>query len=200
MDIAGVDEVGRGTLAGPVVCAAVVLRQDDPCLTIYRDSKTLSPGKRLRLYHHIRRHARAYAVCQQSAAAIDRHNILQATLQCMRESVLALRLRPQHVLVDGDRLPELPMPASAVIGGDDREPCIAAASIVAKVVRDRLMRLADARYPGYGFAAHKGYATARHRQALQKLGASPIHRRSFAPVARVLRTQQEHREETHDER
>lgn len=189
--IAGVDEVGRGTLAGPVVCAAVILRPDDPCLSQYRDSKKLSPKRRLALYHHLRRQAQAYAVCQQPPEVIDEINILQATLRCMREAVLALSVQPEHVLVDGNTLPPLPMPAEALIGGDDRAPCIAAASIMAKVVRDRLMGLLDIRHPGYGFATHKGYATQAHRQALQQLGVSPIHRKSFAPVAAQLCTEEE---------
>jgi len=184
--LAGVDEVGRGPLAGPVVCAAVVLRDDDPCYALYRDSKKLSEKKRLAFYPHLRRHAHAYALAAVSAAEIDRLNILQATMHCMQQAVAALPIVPAHVLIDGNRLPEgLPCPATAVIGGDDSEPAIAAASIIAKVVRDRLMACADVRYPGYDFAHHKGYGTKHHQAALQALGPSPFHRFSFAPVARL---------------
>ncbi|MDQ6975408.1 MAG: ribonuclease HII [Mariprofundaceae bacterium] len=183
--VAGVDEVGRGPLAGPVVCAAVVLDSNDPCLGKYRDSKKLSAKKRLFFYHHLRQHASAYALAYLSAADIDRLNILQATLQCMKMAVEALAITPDHVLIDGNRLPTLTMPATAIVGGDDTEPSIAAASIVAKVVRDRLMGMADVKYRGYGFAQHKGYGTKQHMEALRTLGASPYHRFSFAPVKRV---------------
>ncbi len=183
MLLAGVDEVGRGPLAGPVVTAAVVLAENDPCLGQYRDSKKLSAKKRLMFYHHLRKHCVAYAVTQASVAEVDRCNILQATLLSMRRSVLALPILPDHVMVDGHHAPELPcLKTETVIGGDAKVQAIAAASIIAKVVRDRLMRLCDVRYPEYGFAAHKGYGTAQHMQALADFGPCPIHRRSFKPV------------------
>jgi len=185
MIVAGVDEVGRGPLAGPVVCAAVILRANDPYLDAYRDSKKLSAKKRLFFYRHLRHYALDYAVASMPPAEIDQLNILQATLQCMAMAVNALATTPEHVLVDGNRLPNVTMPATAIIGGDNSEPCIAAASIVAKVVRDRLMALAGVTYKGYGFAQHKGYGTKQHMKALQRLGASPYHRFSFAPVRKV---------------
>jgi len=184
--LAGVDEVGRGPLAGPVVTAAVVLAPDDPMLGQYRDSKRLAERKRERLYHHIRRHARACRVSMATVEEIDRLNILEATMLAMRRSVEGLPLRPGRVLVDGNRVPPLALPTEAVIGGDDSVQPIAAASIVAKVVRDRYMRMLDRRYPGYGFAGHKGYGTKAHMQALAELGPSPAHRVSFAPVAKLL--------------
>lgn len=186
--IAGVDEVGRGPLAGPVVCAAVILSSNDPCYHQYRDSKKLSEKKRLYFYRHLRKHTVAYSLAQVAADQIDQINILQATLQCMQHAVISLKVRPDHVLIDGNQLPDLPIDATAVIGGDDSEPCIAAASIIAKVVRDRLMAIVDVRYPGYGFSRHKGYGTKQHMLALQSLGPSPIHRYSFAPVARAAKS------------
>ncbi len=185
--IAGVDEVGRGPLAGPVVTAAVILAPDDPCLGRYRDSKKISENRRLHLYHHLRRHALACTVAQASVEEIDRLNILHATMLAMRRSVEGLPLVPSRVLVDGNRIPDLTIPAEAVIGGDDSVQEIAAASIIAKVVRDRLMTMLDARYPGYQFSRHKGYGTKVHMEALRRLGPSPAHRTSFAPVARCAR-------------
>lgn len=184
--LAGVDEVGRGPLAGPVVTAAVILSPDDPYLGQYRDSKRVAEKKRLKLYHHIRRHAVAYAVSMASVEEIDRLNILQATMLAMRRSVEALRIQPSNVVVDGNRLPELAVPAEAIIGGDDSVQEIAAASIIAKVVRDRMMAILDCRFPHYHFAGHKGYGTKVHLEALQTHGPCPAHRRSFAPVARLL--------------
>lgn len=181
---AGVDEVGRGPLAGPVVTAAVILSPDDPMLGQYRDSKKVSEKKRLKLYHHIRKHAVAYAVAQASVEEIDSLNILHATMFAMRRSVERLPIQPTEVVVDGNRCPEMPLPVSAVIGGDDKVQEIAAASIIAKVVRDRMMGMLDARYPGYGFGQHKGYGTKVHMDALALSGPTPIHRRSFAPVAK----------------
>jgi len=185
--IAGVDEVGRGPLAGPVVAAAVVLAEADPMLGEYRDSKRLSARKRQRLYHHLKRHARAVSIAQASVEEIGRLNILQATMLAMHRAVTGLPQMPALALVDGNCAPELPCPVETVIGGDDSRPEIAAASIVAKVVRDRLMGLLDARWPAYGFAAHKGYGTAAHLAALREHGACPAHRSGFAPVARALR-------------
>ncbi|RMH61288.1 MAG: ribonuclease HII [Zetaproteobacteria bacterium] len=182
--IAGVDEVGRGPLAGPVVAAAVILRMDDPCLGEYRDSKRLSARKRLALYHHLRRHALAYALAQASVEEIDALNILNATMLAMRRAVEALPIRPDQVVVDGNRKPSLAVPVRAVVGGDAKVPQIAAASIAAKVVRDRFMCRLDVQFPQYAFAAHKGYGTKAHLEALAAHGASPWHRRSFAPVRR----------------
>ncbi len=183
--IAGVDEVGRGPLAGPVVCAAVVL---DPSRIPkgLNDSKKLSEAVRERLFDEIcENHDVALAV--GSVARIDATDIRAATLDTMRRAVAGLATPPDAVLVDGiDVPPGLPCAGTAVKGGDARSVTIAAASIVAKVVRDRLMTLAEAEYPGYGFDRHKGYGTAVHMEALARLGASPLHRRSFAPVARIL--------------
>jgi len=185
--LAGVDEVGRGPLAGPVVTAAVILSPDDPMLGQYRDSKKVSEKKRLKLYHHIRKHAVAYAVAQASVEEIDRLNILHATMFAMRRAVDALPLKPTEVVVDGNRCPEMPVPVSAVIGGDDKVQEIAAASIMAKVVRDRLMRYLDYRYPHYEFNKHKGYGTRVHMDALREHGPCEHHRQSFAPVAAAQR-------------
>ena len=183
--IAGVDEVGRGPIAGPVVTAAVVL---DPARIPVGldDSKKLSEGSRERLFDEIcRDHAVAVAV--GSVARIDATDIRAATLDAMRRAVKGLAEAPDHVLVDGiDVPPGLPCPGTAVKGGDGRSVSIAAASIVAKVIRDRLMVEAEREHPGYGFAEHKGYGTEAHRDALARLGASALHRRSFAPVAAVL--------------
>jgi len=189
--LAGVDEVGRGPLAGPVVTAAVILSPDDPYLGRYRDSKRVAEKKRLRLYHHLRHHAVAYAVSMASVEEIDRLNILHATMLAMRRSVDALGIRPTRVMVDGNRLPSLAVPAEAVIGGDDTVQEIAAASIMAKVVRDRLMCMIHTKYPLYGFAGHKGYGTAVHMQALREHGPCIWHRTSFAPVARCLTVSRE---------
>ncbi len=184
--IAGVDEAGRGPLAGPVVAAAVILSPSDPLRGNYRDSKKLGEKKRRRLYHHIRATSLACAVAAASVDEIDRLNILQATLRAMQRAVEALDPHPHKVLVDGDRLPILEFPAIAVVGGDDRIQEIAAASIVAKVVRDRLMRRLHFYFPEYGFDVHKGYATRAHLKALACFGACAWHRRSFAPVQRAL--------------
>jgi len=184
--LAGVDEVGRGPLAGPVVTAAVILSPDDPYLGKYRDSKRVAEKKRLRLYHHIRKHALAYSVTMATVEEIDQLNILHATMLSMRRSVEGLGIVPGRVLVDGNRIPDLRVPAEAIIGGDDKIQAISAASIVAKVVRDRLMAMLDVQYPGFHFAKHKGYGTKQHMDALQEYGPTPIHRRSFAPVAKLL--------------
>jgi len=186
--IAGVDEVGRGPLAGPVVTAAVILSPDDPLYGQYRDSKKLSEKRRLAMYRNIRRHAVAYAVAQASVEEIDRLNILHATMLAMRRAVDGLAIRPSKVLVDGNRVPDMPVPAEAIVGGDNSVQEIAAASIVAKVIRDRMMHYLDYRHPVYQFAAHKGYGTAAHMQALREHGPSPVHRHSFAPVAKYART------------
>jgi len=180
--LAGVDEVGRGPLAGPVVTAAVILSPDDPYLGQYRDSKRVAEKKRLKLYHHIRRHAVAYSVAQATVEEIDRLNILHATMFAMRRAVDGLPVLPTEVVVDGNRCPEVPYPVSAVVGGDDKVQEIAAASIMAKVVRDRLMRFLDYKYPLYEFYKHKGYGTKVHMDALRQHGPCEIHRHSFAPV------------------
>jgi len=180
--LAGVDEVGRGPLAGPVVTAAVILSPNDPLLGQYRDSKKVSEKKRIRLYHHIRKHAVAYAVAQANVEEIDRLNILHATMFAMRRAVDGLDITPSEVVVDGNRCPDVSIPVSAVIGGDDKVQEIAAASIMAKVVRDRLMRYIDCRFPVYQFSKHKGYGTKLHMDALRKFGPCIHHRHSFAPV------------------
>jgi ribonuclease HII len=183
--VAGVDEAGRGPLAGPVVAAAVMLDELQPIKGL-ADSKALSPRRRERLYDEIRAKALCCGVAEASVEEIDRLNILQATLLAMRRAVEGLRLRPQLVLVDGNRVPTLAMPAHAVVKGDARVQAIAAASILAKVHRDRLCEQLHERYPQYGFAAHKGYPTEQHLQALREHGACEQHRRGFAPVRALL--------------
>ncbi|MCB1860522.1 MAG: ribonuclease HII [Gammaproteobacteria bacterium] len=182
---AGVDEVGRGPLAGPVIAAAVILDPDNPIAGI-GDSKKLSDRRRQLLSVLIRKQAIAWAVGRAEAEEIDRLNILQASLLAMRRAVAALPIAAQHVMVDGNYCPELACSVQAVVGGDASVAAIGAASIVAKVVRDREMIALDSRYPGYGFARHKGYPTRLHLEALSRLGVSEIHRRSFAPVKRLL--------------
>ena len=184
--IAGVDEAGRGPLAGPVVAAAVILDDLAPIKGL-KDSKQLSARARERLYDEIRAKALCCCIAQASVEEIDALNILQATLLAMRRAVEGLRLRPHQVLVDGNQLPLLPMPALAIVKGDAKVEAISAASIVAKVYRDRLCLELHARHPQYGFDGHKGYPTPAHLAALREHGASPEHRRSFAPVRTVLR-------------
>ena len=183
--LAGVDEVGRGPLAGKVVAAAVILDPQYPIEGL-RDSKKLSPSRRDELAKIIRERALAWSIASASVAEIDEINILQASLLAMHRAVGALNPEPEYVLVDGNRLPQWDYASEPVIGGDDRVPAIAAASILAKVHRDNELVALDSVYPGYGFAAHKGYPTARHLKALQTLGVTPIHRRSFAPVKKIL--------------
>lgn len=184
--IAGVDEAGRGPLAGPVVAAAVILDDLNPVRGL-ADSKQLSALRRERLFDEIRAKALCFAVAQASVQEIDTLNILQATLLAMRRAVHGLRLAPKLVLVDGNRLPVLPMRCEAIVKGDALVAAISAASILAKVTRDRWCDEVDARYPAYGFARHKGYGTAQHLSALQSEGASPLHRQTFAPVRAVLK-------------
>ncbi len=183
--VCGVDEVGRGPLAGPVVAAAVIL---DPARPIsgLADSKKLTERRREILDVQIRECALAWSLGRAEVAEIDALNILQASLLAMQRAVAALSVMPRHALVDGNRLPRLSCSAEAIVGGDGSVPCISAASIIAKVARDREMCDLDARYPGYGLARHKGYPTRVHLLALEELGASEIHRGSFAPVKRIL--------------
>lgn len=184
--VAGVDEVGRGPLAGPVVAAAVIL-DDQRRIRGLRDSKQLSARQRERLDTQIRAQALCLAIGQASVEEIDRLNILQATLLAMQRAVEGLRLLPACVLVDGNQLPRLRVPCEAVVKGDSRVAAISAASIVAKVFRDALLVQLHERHPRYGFADHKGYATAEHLAALRAHGACVEHRRSFAPVAECWR-------------
>ena len=183
--VAGVDEAGRGPLAGPVVAAAVILDELKPIKHL-GDSKVISPRRRERLFDEIRAQALACCIAEASVEEIDRLNILQATLLAMQRAVAGLRLAPRLVLVDGNRLPVLGMPAEAIVKGDARVPSISAASILAKVYRDRLCEALHEAHPAYGFARHKGYPTADHLAALQAHGACVAHRRSFAPVRAVL--------------
>jgi ribonuclease HII len=183
--VAGVDEAGRGPLAGPVVAAAVILDELQPIKGL-NDSKKLSPRTRERLFDEIRARALCCSIAQASVEEIDALNILQATLLAMRRAVDGLRLRPHKVLVDGNRLPLLKMPAEAIVKGDARVRAIAAASILAKVQRDRLCQALHEQHPEYGFDGHKGYPTPAHLAALREHGACAQHRRSFAPVRAVL--------------
>lgn len=182
--VAGVDEAGRGPLAGPVVAAAVILDDLHPIAGL-ADSKKLSAARRERLFDEIRAKALCFCIAEASVEEIDRLNILQATLLAMRRAVMGLRLKPVMVLVDGNRLPLLDVPAEAIVKGDALVQSISAASILAKVHRDRWCQQLHDRYPQYGFAGHKGYGTAAHLAALRTHGACPEHRRSFAPVAQV---------------
>lgn len=182
--IAGVDEAGRGPLAGPVVAAAVILDPGRPIPGL-ADSKKLSAGRREQLAAQIRQHALAVALYCVEAEEIDRINILQATLKAMRGAVAGLGQAPTRVLVDGNRLPDLPVPATALIGGDGVEPAISAASIIAKTHRDAIMLDWHRRYPAYGFDRHKGYGTALHLEALAANGPCPAHRHSFRPVTQA---------------
>lgn len=184
--VAGVDEAGRGPLAGPVVAAAVILDELHPIQGL-ADSKKLSPVRREKLYHEIRAKALCCSIAEASVEEIDRLNILQATLLAMRRAVEGLRLKPVKVLVDGNRLPVLDVLAEAIVKGDAKIPAISAASILAKVYRDRWCADYDRVFPQYGFATHKGYGTAEHLAALNEHGACPQHRKSFAPVANLPR-------------
>ena len=185
--IAGVDEAGRGPLAGPVVAAAVILDRHNPVDGLM-DSKVLPEKRREELAVQITAQALAWSVAWADAAEIDRINILQATFLAMRRALLGLRLLPGLVEVDGNRLPNLifggrQLNGSAIVGGDAKIPAISAASIIAKVRRDHMMRHIDTLYPDYGFRQHKGYGTAAHRDSLSRLGPCPQHRRSFRPVS-----------------
>jgi ribonuclease HII len=185
--IAGVDEAGRGPLAGPVVAAAVILDKERPIAGL-ADSKALTERQRQRLAIQIVERSLAWSIAWSDAAEIDRLNILQATFLAMRRALLGLRIRPERVEVDGNRLPDLSfsgqaLNGNAIVGGDAKIPAISAASIIAKVHRDHMMSCMDAIYPAYGFRQHKGYGTVAHRDCLSRLGPCPQHRRSFRPVS-----------------
>lgn len=182
--LAGVDEAGRGCWAGPVVAAAVVL----PCGFCppgLDDSKKLTAQRRDVLCVQIRAGALAWGACAVSAAEIDATDILRATLRAMARAVGRLQVRPDLVLVDGDRRPDLPVPCECLVRGDGTSAAVAAASVLAKVFRDRIMTACERHHPGYGFAAHKGYGAAAHREALRRLGPCPLHRLTYRPVAQL---------------
>ena len=185
--IAGVDEAGRGPLAGPVVAAAVILPPEEEFDLPVNDSKALDEtfreelGERLRSDPHV-----VWAVAERSAAVIDRINILKATHEAMREAVMSLSVRPGMAFVDGLKVRDFPVEARFIVKGDALSASVAAASIIAKTHRDHLMVELDKRYPGYGFAKHKGYGTAQHLEALRNLGPCPEHRKTFGPVARII--------------
>jgi ribonuclease HII len=183
--VAGVDEAGRGPLAGPVVAAAVILDDQQPIKGL-NDSKKLSAARREKLFDEIRAKALCCCIAEASAEEIDQINILQATMLAMRRAVEGLRLKPVQVLVDGNRIPVLNVPAEAIVKGDAKVASIAAASILAKVHRDRLCERMHEAYPGYGFATHKGYPTADHLGLLAQLGPCPEHRKTFGPVRLAL--------------
>ena len=187
--VCGVDEAGRGPLVGAVVAGAVVLDPNNP-ISGLKDSKKLTPAKRDFLYEQIIEKAKAWGVGQASPAEIDDINILQATMLAMQRAVEDLTTRlgtwPDKALIDGNRCPELPIPSEAIIKGDAKEPAISAASIIAKVTRDRQMQVLDKLHPQYGFAQHMGYPTEAHFAALKEFGACDEHRRSFSPVRKVL--------------
>lgn len=182
---AGVDEVGRGPLAGDVVTAAVILDPKNPIPEL-DDSKKLTEKKREQLFGVIQEKALSWSIARATVEEIDTLNILQASLLAMKRAVESLPLQPEHVWVDGNKIPKWTYPAEAVVKGDSRVAAISAASILAKVTRDREMVDLDTRYPDYGFAGHKGYPTAKHLAALEQHGATPFHRRSYAPVKKQL--------------
>lgn len=182
---AGVDEAGRGPLAGPVVAAAVIPGADID-LSGIRDSKKMSEKKREYWYEVITGQALAWSVVAMTPAEIDKLNILQATLKAMRLAVEQLNYQPKLVLIDGNQSPELSLPVRTVVGGDDIHPAISAASVLAKVYRDRVMYDLDQKFPDYGFAKHKGYPTPQHLAALREYGPTPHHRQSFSPVKQLM--------------
>jgi ribonuclease HII len=188
--LAGVDEVGRGPLAGDVVTAAVILPANHSIQGL-ADSKALTVHQREALYKEITQQAVCFCVARATVAEIDQYNILQSTMMAMRRAVIGLSIQPDFVAVDGNRVPQWEYPSEAVVKGDGRVEVISAASIIAKVVRDAEMAEFEIKYPGYGFAKNKGYGTAQHMEALKRLGATPIHRRSFAPVSENLLPQQQ---------
>jgi len=183
--IAGVDEAGRGPLAGPVIAAAVILNPDKPIFGL-ADSKKLTEKQREALFILIQQNALAFCVGRAEATEIDAINILQATLLAMKRAVEGLAILPNMAYIDGNKAPQLLCATKTIIGGDQSEPAISAASILAKVTRDREMQILDQQFPNYGFAKHKGYPTKDHIIALEKFGPCEIHRRSYAPVARFL--------------
>lgn len=183
--IAGVDEVGRGPLVGAVVTAAVILDPNQPIIGL-TDSKKLSEKRRLALAEEIKAKALAWSLGRAEPEEIDTLNILHATMLAMQRAVAGLAIQPDVVLIDGNRCPSLPMPAQAVVKGDSLVAEISAASILAKVARDQEMTELDKQFPDYGFAQHKGYPTPLHLEKLAELGATPFHRKSFAPVAKAL--------------
>lgn len=183
--IAGVDEAGRGPLAGPVIAAAVILPRQYKIPGL-ANSKKLSSQKREALCEAITKKCLAFAIGRADVEEIDRLNILQASLLAMQRAIYQLSIKPDKALIDGNRCPNLFCEAEAIVRGDDTVPVISAASILAKVTRDREMMVYDQQYPGYGFAEHKGYATAEHRSAIHRLGITPIHRKSFEPVRQLI--------------
>jgi ribonuclease HII len=183
--VAGVDEVGRGPLAGPVIAAAVILPLERRSWRGLRDSKLMTAAQRDEAAVRIRRHAVAWALGAASVREIERHNILRASVRAMRRALARLPVRPDHVLVDGNPVPDLGCAHEAIVGGDNRSLSIAAASVLAKVTRDRLMVALAARYPAFGWERNKGYATAAHLAAIGAIGPCPHHRRSFEPVGQV---------------
>lgn len=187
MLVAGVDEAGRGPWAGPVTAGAVILpAQLSIELQALDDSKKLSQKQRQQLADLIKQQAIAWSVVHISVAEIDRLNILQATLLGMRQAIEALSVQPQKALIDGKQIPDLSIPAEAIVGGDGKVAAISAASILAKTTRDELMQQLDQQFPNYGFAQHKGYGTKQHQQALRDLGVCSIHRKSYAPIKKLL--------------
>ena len=183
--VAGVDEVGRGPLCGAVVTAAVILDPARPILGL-NDSKKLTEARRELLFDEICEKALSWCIARAEVEEIDQLNILHATMLAMQRAVAGLHITPRLALIVGNRCPQLAVPSAAVVKGDSKVPAIAAASILAKVSRDREMQALDRQYPGYGIAGHKGYPTAVHLEALQRLGPTPVHRRSFGPVRRLL--------------
>ncbi len=183
--VAGVDEVGRGPLCGAVVTAAVILDPARPIVGL-NDSKKLTEARREQLFDEICEKALSWCIARAEVEEIDQLNILHATMLAMQRAVAGLHITPKLALIDGNRCPVLAVPSAAVVKGDSKVPAIAAASILAKVSRDREMQAMDRQYPGYGIAGHKGYPTAAHLEALQRLGPTPIHRRSFGPVRKLL--------------
>jgi len=183
--VAGVDEVGRGPLCGPVVTAAVILDPSRPIKGL-NDSKKLSEARREALFEEIREKALAWCIARADVHEIDQLNILHATMLAMQRAVEGLSVTPKLALIDGNRCPKLNVPSAPVVQGDAKVPAIAAASILAKVSRDREMQEMEAQYPGYGIGGHKGYPTPVHLEALRRLGPTPIHRRSFGPVRALL--------------
>jgi ribonuclease HII len=183
--VAGVDEVGRGPLCGAVVTAAVILDPARPILGL-NDSKKLTEARRELLFDEIREKALSWCIARAEVEEIDQLNILHATMLAMQRAVAGLHITPRLALIDGNRCPQLAVPSAAVVKGDSKVPAIAAASILAKVSRDREMQALDRQYPGYGIAGHKGYPAAVHLEALQRLGPTPVHRRSLGPVPRLL--------------